>query len=128
MLLDDIGGYLAANFIGALNSTIFLGDMPETPDDLVALFEYAGDPPDDTHDGRHYENPGLQVRVRGTSYAATREKIADIENLLHTLANQSFGGTQYVFIRAVQSPFSMGRDQRKRIELVQSFIVTKARG
>ena len=127
MLLNDIGGYLATYSVGTVGTSIFLGDMPETPDSLVALFEYAGDPPDDTHDGKHYENPGLQVRVRGTSYAAARAKIAAVEDLLHTLANQSFSGTNYVFIRAVQSPFSLGRDQKKRIELVQNFIVTKAR-
>lgn len=127
MLLDDIGGYLATHSVGTVGTSIFLGDMPETPDSLVALFEYAGDPPDDTHDGKHYENPGLQVRVRSTSYAAARAKIAAVEDLLHTLANQSFGGTNYVFIRAVQSPFSLGRDQRKRVELVENFIVTKAR-
>lgn len=127
MLLDNIGAYLAANSVGTVGSTIFLGDMPEMPNDLIALFEYAGDPPDDTHDGKHYENPGLQVRVRGVSYSTVRAKIADIENLLHTLANRHLSGTRYLFIRAVQSPFPIGRDQQKRVELVQNFIVTKVR-
>jgi hypothetical protein len=40
-------------------------------DNCIALFEYAGSPPDLHWNG---EYPGLQVRVRNKSYAAARKK------------------------------------------------------
>lgn len=127
MLLPEIGAYLAANSIGTVGTTIFYGQMPETPDDCVTLFEYAGEPPEDTHDAQHYEKPGLQVLVRDTSYSDARTKIASISALLHTLANTSLTGTKYLYIRAVQSPFVLERDSSNRVVMAQNFIVTKAR-
>ncbi|MDD3921343.1 MAG: minor capsid protein [Eubacteriales bacterium] len=127
MLLAEIGAYLAANGIGTVGTTIFYGQMPETPDVCVALFEYAGEPPESTHDRQHYEKPGLQVLVRGTSYATARTTIASIETLLHTLANTTLTGTKYLFVRAVQSPFIFDRDGQNRVTLAQNYIVTKAR-
>lgn len=126
-MLDDIGAYLVTHSFGTLGTNMFIGDMPETPDVCIALFEYAGEPPEDTHDGQGVDNPGLQVRVRGTSYSTARATISSIQDHLHTLRNTTLTATKYLFIRAVQSPFSLGRDSSKRIDLVQNFIVTKAR-
>lgn len=126
-MLDDIGAYLAAHSIGTVGTNLFLGDMPETPDICVALYEYAGEPPEAAHDSQVLEYPGLQVRVRGTSYSAVKTAIENIQSHLFPLANTTLSGSRYLYFRPVQSPFSMGRDSSKRVEMVQNYIVTKAR-
>lgn len=132
MLLPDIGGYLEGLGIGTAGTNLFYGQMPETPDVCVVLFEYAGSPPEFTHDGHDYENPGLQIMVRGISYANARTTMDIIQDYLHTLANTTISGTKYLFIRAIQSPFvfatdNNGRDSANRVTLAQNYQIKKAR-
>lgn len=122
MLLEDIGGYLQAQGIGTVGADIFLGFLPEAPDSCVALFEYAGSPPDLHWDG---EYPGLQVRVRNKSYATGRAKIEQAKNALHGLTEQTLGVTRYLLVKAKQSPESMGRDANGRNEWVINFTIIK---
>ncbi len=103
---------------------IFLGLIPDQPDDCVVLFEYAGSPPDLHWPG---EYPGLQVRVRNTSYPAGRAKIGEIVDLLHGLHEQELDGTRYLLIKARGSPEVLKRDSSNRIEFVVNFEIIKER-
>jgi hypothetical protein len=122
MLLDDIGQYLQSKGVGTLGADIFLGMIPDQPDNLVALFEYAGNPPDLNWNG---EYPSLQVMVRNTSYPAGRTKIEQVRDTLHGLCEQVINGTRYLLIKAKQSPESLGRDDNNRCEFVINFDVIK---
>lgn len=124
MLLDDIANYLQTQGIGTVGTDIFRGLMPDQPDNCIALFEYAGSPPDLHWNG---EYPGLQVRVRNKSYSAGRAKIGAVVDVLHGLTEQVLGTTRYLLIRANQSPESLGRDNNGRNEWVVNFAVIKER-
>ena len=87
-MLKEIGTYLQSQGIGTLGANVFLGLMPDQPDNCIALFEYAGSPPDLHWNG---EYPGLQVRVRNKSYAAARTKIGEVMAELHGLYEQTLG-------------------------------------
>lgn len=126
MMLNEIGSYLQAQGAGTLGVDMYLGLMPEQPDNCIAIFEYAGNPPALTHDGG-IERPGLQVKVRNTSYPAGRSKISEVVNVLHRLSNETINGTRYIFIRANQSPEPLGRDASGRQEFVVNFSVEKER-
>ena len=80
-MLTEIGAYLATQNIGTVGTDIFLGLMPDQPDNCIALFEYAGSPPDLHWEG---EYPRLQVRVRDKSYAAARAKIGGVAAVSYT--------------------------------------------
>ena len=146
-LLTEIGAYLATKSIGTVGTDIFLGLMPDQPDNCIALFEYAGSPPDLHWAG---EYPGLQVRVRNTSYAAGREKIGEIMTALHGLYEQTLGGgdgdeggggegggdegepipakgTRYLLIKARGSPEVLKRDASNRVEFFINFEIIKER-
>jgi hypothetical protein len=128
MLLDDIAAYLQAQGIGTVGTDIHKGFLPDQPDDLVALFEYAGSPTELTMcDAPALERPGLQVRVRNRTYPAARATIAAAVDALHGLADVTLDGTRYLLIRANQSPASIGLDQNNRSELVCNFNVIKER-
>jgi hypothetical protein len=123
-MLSEIGNYLQTQGKGTLGTDIFLGLMPDQPDDCIALFEYAGSPPDLHWNG---EYPGLQARVRNTSYAAARTKIGDVVDELHGLCEQTLSGTRYLLIKAKGSPEILKRDSNNRIELFVNFEIIKER-
>jgi hypothetical protein len=121
-MLSEIGNYLQTQGKGTLGTDIFLGLLPDQPDDCIALFEYAGSPPDLHWNG---EYPGLQARVRNTSYAAARTKIGDVVDELHGLCEQTLSGTRYLLIKAKGSPEILKRDSNNRIELFVNFEIMK---
>jgi len=123
-VLSEIGAYLATKSIGTVGTDIFLGLMPDQPDNCVALYEYAGSPPDLHWNG---EYPGLQVRVRNKSYAAARTKIGEVMEKLHGLHEQTLSGTRYLLIKARGSPEVLKRDNNNRVELFVNFEIIKER-
>jgi len=123
-MLKEIGTYLQSQGIGTLGANLFLGLMPDQPDNCIALFEYAGSPPDLHWNG---EYPGLQVRVRNISYAAGRAKIGEVAKKLHGLHEQNLSGTRYLLIKARGSPEVLKRDNNNRIELFVNFEIIKER-
>ena len=121
-MLREIGAYLATKSIGTVGTDIFLGLMPDQPDNCIALFEYAGSPPDLHWNG---EYPGLQVRVRNKSYAAARTKIGEAMTALHGLHEQTLSGTRYLLIKARGGPEVLKRDNSNRVELFVNFEIIK---
>lgn len=128
-MLDAVADYLATKDIGTVGTDLFMGFLPDKPDNLVALFEYAGDPMEMTmgSGGSVLERPGLQVRVRNTSYSAAKTKIEDVVDELHGLANETLSNKTYLLIKANQSPESLGLDASFRSEFVVNFSVLKER-
>jgi len=123
-VLKEIGTYLQSQGIGTLGADLFLVLMPDQPDNCIALFEYAGSPPDLHWPG---EYPGLQVRVRNKGYAAARIKIEEVIQKLHGLHEQELSGTRYLLIRARGSPEVLKRDNNNRVELFINFEIIKER-
>ena len=123
-MLTEIGAYLATQNVGTVGTDIFLGLMPDQPDNCIALFEYSGSPPDLHWNG---EYPGLQVRVRNKSYAAARTKIGEVMEKLHGLHEQTLSGTRYLLIKARGSPEILKRDNNNRVELFVNFEIIKER-
>ena len=121
-MLSDIGNYLQVQGIGTLGTNIFLGMVPDKPDNCIVLFEYAGSPPDLHWNGKY---PGLQVRVRNKSYAAARTKIGEVMAALHGLHEQTLSGTRYLLIKARSSPEILKRDNNNRVELFVNFEIIK---
>mgnify|MGYP001042074308 FL=1 len=121
-MLEAISKYLEEEDVGTAGVDIFLGLIPDKPDSCVALFEYAGGPPDLHWPG---EYPGLQVRVRSTSYSGGRAKIGEIVDLLHGLHEQELSGTRYLLIKARGSPEVLKRDGSGRVEFFVNFEIIK---
>ena len=127
-MLEQISAYLEAQGIGTADD-ICIGLMPDKPDDCIALFEYAGSPIPLHWAG---EYPGLQVRVRGSSYSTGRDKIGAIVTALHGLHDQVLAvgesdGTRYLLIRARGTPELLNRDASDRVEFVVNFEIIKER-
>jgi hypothetical protein len=132
-VVKDIADFIALAGLGTVGSDIFCADMPDTPDSLVCLYEYAGNQPllNETLD-----QPALQVRVRGTVYETARTLLQSIQNLLMKVGNTddatyfdgvTINGKDYLRIVPAQGITPLGRDSKERFDLVQNFYIVKRR-
>lgn len=122
MLAKDIAEYLEDQSVGTVGSDIFIGIMPDTTSNCIAIFEYAGNPPENVG---HIENPRLTIRVRNATYANGQAKARDVLYKLHTLSNTTIESHSYLYIRAVGSINALGRDAENRVIFSIDFIASK---
>lgn len=109
-LLDDIVSLLEAEDVGDFGETIFGGDMPDSPDDLIVLYETPSSSPTFTKSGMALDSARLQVLSRAEWYRDAMQKALDVYAVLGdyrgTLGNP---GTQLRYgVRALQRPFDVG--------------------
>lgn len=131
MLPEGIARYLAAEGIVTWDATgpdgnVHLERMPD--DDVVdgvrvAVYQYGGPEADTLHG---YDEPGLQVKVRGDGDPRTSRRVAQqIYDALHGLSDETLPDDDATVLLAcigVQSgPVSIGTDERGRHEHVVNF-------
>lgn len=127
MMIQDIAEYLEDHSIGTVGTDMFVGYMPDAPAACIALYEYAGRPPDRAHDGNKVTRPGLQVVVRGAvngEFSTIRAILQNIEDHLDGLVNATIEGTFYRSIYATQSIAPLGRENLMH-KAAQSYYVDK---
>jgi hypothetical protein len=111
----DLAQYLVVNGIGSGEGVdIFRDFTPDTPDNIVIFYEYAGSPLDGSIDAA---NRSIQVRVRDKSYASARAKINQIYKLLHTPGQSvkvNLPNGRWMIGTARQTPFKLMEDTTKR--------------
>jgi len=126
----DIATYLAQQGFGTLGSTIFVNDKPASPDALIAVFGYAGQSPERTHDTPGIAKPGVQIWVRAAINGAgqARNQIENICTALDGITNTTINGTFFVGINAIQSgPTPLGKDENNRAEYSWNFSCIRRR-
>lgn len=126
MMLDDIAFYLSSHGIGTVGVNIFEGARPPTPNQLVALYQYAGEVPALIR-GIKMEYPGLQVWSRATTEPLAITLLDSVVDALHGLTEYSTAYARYLCIEARSSPMDMGADANGRLEYVVNFRVIMAR-
>lgn len=127
-LLTDVAAKLIAEgACTSLGTDLFILEIPESPDLMTAIFQYAGSPPELLLDSTGDEYPGLQVRTRAAKngYAAGEARAAAAQTALHGVSNTTLSGTAYKLIRAMGSPMFIGNDAKSRPEWSQNFEVIK---
>lgn len=127
MLLNDIANYLQLNGIGTNGVTLFQNDLPEVPDNAVAIYEYAGEESIKSHNGEFIDIPYLMVMVRGATYDVAEAKMSAIRTVLDGLANTVLSGTMYLNCFSLRPPVSLGMDDLLRTVLTQNYKIMKAR-
>jgi hypothetical protein len=127
VFLDDIGDWLQSQGVATKGVDLFKSMDPGQPDTAVILYEYAGISPIDTMGttlATTLEQPSLHVLVRGVSYVEATSKAKAVFRALHKLTG-SINGVRYLYLRALQSPFDVGPDERGRPRLVCNFRAIK---
>ncbi len=132
-LVKDIGELLAVKGHGAVGVDIYCGDIPDEPDHIIGIFEYAGKTPDSI---AGLEHPGLQIRCRDRDYESARDTMQGIQNLLIRIGDAddedyregvTLNDIKYLRIAPVQGAFPLGRDHKERMEFAQNYEITLRR-
>ena len=141
MLLDEVAGYLTAQtttFTVGAAGNLTLGFMPDSapaPDTVATLYETGGLAPTYTFSSGPkptvmFEHPRLQAIIRSTSYRTARTLAETVFTTLDGVTQTRIPtstGPLYLDITAVQSPFSIGRDDNGRHMVSINFDVRKQR-
>ena len=129
MLLDEIAAYLESQSVGTRGTTLFTAIMPDTPDELVVIYENPGMMPSRSHSTNpNLEHPQLGIWVRGTTdgdYVGPRQKAQDAYNALVLIRNQTLSATLYLDVMPMQQPFLLERDDNQRAIIGFNAAVTK---
>lgn len=100
---------------------VAIDTMPDSPSQVVAITGYGGP---QTHAGRGWDRPSIQIRVRGTQDPrVSRGRCQAIYDALHGLSNVELPGPLWVTncVAITSSPQAMGMDANNRHEHVVSF-------
>lgn len=128
-LLNDLGGYLDTQSASVtLGTNFFLGYLPETPSDCVALLGIDGTAPLFTHGATNtpaIERPQVQLLVRNASYETGQALSETLYRILTAIANQSISGTTYLRVSAIDFPAFVERDQNRRSLFSTNFEVMR---
>lgn len=128
-LLKDIGAFLVSNGIYTkVGTDVVLDSKPDSPDKVCCLFEYPGSPPDP---GAEYLDRRVQILTRDTSYSSAKAKAWAIYNLLDKPGNPEdiiqLSDARIAVFSAIQSPFKLEEDSKKRIVFICNYVVTTER-
>lgn len=113
MLFEAVGSVLTSANLGDLGTDIY-AELPDQPAECLAIRQYAGRPPEHAKDRRepYYTRPRFQVVTRAETHTASRQKAHDafdaLSGFFGILEGESWS------IRALQSPFPLGKDQSGR--------------
>ena len=105
-----------------VGTDMFVGFMPDSPDNCIVLTLTGGMAPEITVD---LEYPGVQVRLRNASHGTGKALINTIYSLLHQITNTTIEGRMYHSVLATQGPSYLGKDQKDRAVFVCNFAIIK---
>jgi hypothetical protein len=120
MIAKEIADYLESQSIGTVGTDIFIDAMPDSPNDMVVVYNTGGFEPDiDVA----IEHPTFQITTRSESSATAYAKAEAIKALLHLKYNVTLevDGIYYYFILMMNGINNLGRDEKNRIEYSINF-------
>ena len=98
------------------------------PDTLVSLYDTAGIGSEFTFStggtSVAFEQPGLQILSRSTSYITARDNAVLAHQVLDGFSG-TLSGVRYLSIEAAQTPFLIGRDDNDRVLFSVNFNIMK---
>lgn len=109
--------------------TVMRGRMQPDPDKLICLYDGPGAGPQFVLgvDGIAFEEPTLQVRVRGEvgDYDGPHTTVNAIYKALAGYGAFTVGAVRYLSLTPLQAPFPLNRDGKDRVEWAVNFLVQK---
>jgi len=126
MLADDVADRLQTAGVGTKGVDLFKIMDPGRPDTAVIVYATQGVAPMDAMGSRAVvvEQPTVHVLIRGATGALAEAKANAVLRALHKFSG-TINTTRYLFIRALQSPFDVGPDEKGRPRYVVNFRAVK---
>jgi len=125
--LEDLATAMHAAGVGvypgtSTTRTIYIGEMPDSPDALVCLYARPGRART-LYSGGELRKPDLHVEVRAATYSEALAEMEAVCAALHRQGDMMINGTLYVSILAASEMTPLGKDARNRTIMSQNFEV-----
>lgn len=122
-LVENLATYLQTQGIGTKATDIFVGMMPDIPDNCIMIDQTGGVAPD-----RYLpvSQPTIQISVRNSSYLDGLDKAKAIYNLLHKEDDAlvlEASGVDVMVIDAMGEPAHIGQDTNSRHLFSMNFAI-----
>lgn len=109
-VIDDIKTMLTG-----IESNIFMGSMPDTPDSLICIYNTGGfDPVRTLKNDLFLQQPTFQIMLRDSTYQNGYERCNSIINVLDGITNNTINGHFYLSIMQSGDILPLGDDSKKR--------------
>lgn len=105
--------YIEELGIGTYETDMFLGFMPESPDDCITFYDESA-PNISESACLKVDMLGVQVTVRNSSYNTAEYKLNEIHKSLVGFGGQKLvsGGNDISYIIIETAPYSLGKDEK----------------
>lgn len=124
MMLEGLGAYLATQpGLGPVGTTIFLGWMPDAPDENVTLYEPGGAANIRVRDGLDLgvEQPTIAAITRATTYEAARTLAQNVYMACTGIDNVNMSDAFWLWLQPLHPPIYAGRDSKDRVTFNVNF-------
>lgn len=100
---------------GAAEANTFVNELPDGPDEALAILRYSGEPPVETF-GNPFQvrRPRVQFMVRHQYSNIALDRAEDIMKYLSLIKDQTINGTVYERVSPVGEPAEIGPDSSNR--------------
>lgn len=102
-------------------ANIFIGDKPDSPNNLICMYETGGYDSEIQMNKSVVERPTFMIKIRDTSYTSGIARCEVIKSLLTTLTNITINTHFYIEIFQVGGVNVLGKDEKNRWEFSLNF-------
>lgn len=123
LLLDIIHRLQQAELVQGDGQDTYRDKMPDTPDEAICLVEYPGTPIRNTSLALR----SIQISVRASSYARSRQRAYDLYHFLHKPEDPIFDEDstgRWFTGTARQTPFKLSEDTKGRTTFAFNYAIT----
>jgi len=114
LLLDIVNYWIAESLVTADRTDAFRDVMPDSPDNCVALIEYAGE----VAFMANVANRSVQVRVRDEDHDTGKSKIVALYNSVYSpetgIRVINFTVSRWGIVKARNYPYMLNKDESER--------------
>ena len=111
MIAEEIATDLQTQGLGTLATDLFIGNLPDTPDNALVVIDTGSLEPDKY---LPFARTTFQIMVRNKTYAQGRAKLEAVKTRLHRLTNIIMGTKHVFYILANTDGGHVGRDDAGR--------------
>jgi hypothetical protein len=123
--LDEVASYLEDEGVGVFDTdsgrNIFVGEVPESPVNLVALLGATGVTLGDAKQIKTLNFPRFQAYIRNASYSDGSTKLLQVRTALHALYGEILPNYRVLACHADQEGGPLGKDPQGRYEFTINF-------
>lgn len=130
-MLEALAARLQSASVAIAGTDLFLGLMPNSPDECVALYEYAGAQPLEVmvDNAATLERPSVQVMTRAgrNDYPTARALMVAVRDALTQITNETISGETFLRVSQISSINALGVDENDRPRFTLSLQVVVER-